>query len=329
MKKVAIIGTVPNTKIIAPYKDTSWDIWVCSPGNSQEGCPERVTEWYELHGLIDMQGWENRQWYGKYCSWLAAQSFPVWMQERNEDVPKAMPFPLKPLLDRWGKNTTRANWFTSSICYMMAFAMYRGYEHIAIYGVDMAATEEHYSWQKAGIHRFIEFAHEAGVKVSIPLESTLAFDFPLYGYADATRMGRGMIIREFELNQTIAQMEHQEKDAALRKSFYQGAREQLQFDRRTYVPGVEAAEVDFEDNIAMTYLDSVKNAQARSVVPTSPPPLVKAVSDLPQPAATPAPTLADFPDLAAPAKPNGAGSRESAFKAATKPARRTRAEARP
>src|SRR5215467_5742575 len=32
-EKVAIIGTAPSSRMLAPFNDPTWDIWVCSPGN--------------------------------------------------------------------------------------------------------------------------------------------------------------------------------------------------------------------------------------------------------------------------------------------------------
>src|SRR5215467_9147402 len=32
-EKVAIIGMAPSSRMLAPFNDPTWDIWVCSPGN--------------------------------------------------------------------------------------------------------------------------------------------------------------------------------------------------------------------------------------------------------------------------------------------------------
>ena len=31
--KVALIGTAPSSRMLAPFNDPSWTIWACSPGN--------------------------------------------------------------------------------------------------------------------------------------------------------------------------------------------------------------------------------------------------------------------------------------------------------
>ena len=249
--KVAIVGTVPNSKRVTPCDDPSWTIWVCSPGNSQQGCPSRVDAWFELHSMVDMKSPENGAWFAPYMAWLNTQKFPVYMQERNEVVPCATPFPRNELLKKWGPKKLGVNWFTSSIAWMFAYALHLGAEEIGIFGVDMAANEEHYSGQKAGLLRFFEIANGLGVKVTIPLESTLSFGYPLYGYAESSRMGRALIIREQEIAQKIAQLSQQQHQISQEIAFFRGSQEQISFDRRTFVSGLDDAEVDFEDGVAL------------------------------------------------------------------------------
>lgn len=244
MLKTALIGTVPLTKRMAPYGDPSWDIWVCSPGNSQHQAPPRITKWFELHALCDMLDPMHAGWCVPYFEWLSKQTFPVYMQEHNAHVPNAIQFPRQPLIAKWGESKTRTNWFTSSIAWMMAYALHLGAEEIGIFGVDMAATEEAYSGQKAGCLRFIEIAREMGVRVTIPIESTLATPAPMYGYAEATPMGRASILRSYELKSRIDALRQQHHKTEMEIQFFQGALEQLEWQRRTFVSGLHDAEID-------------------------------------------------------------------------------------
>src|SRR5580698_10373126 len=45
--KVAMIGTAPSSRMLAPFNDPSWKIWACSPGNMNT--LPRVDVWFELH----------------------------------------------------------------------------------------------------------------------------------------------------------------------------------------------------------------------------------------------------------------------------------------
>src|SRR5215468_2054647 len=95
--KVAILGTVPDTKMLAPYDDESWEIWACSPGN-RGNVLKRITRWFELHGIVDMCGVENNDWRDDYFAWLKTKTFPVYMQEPNTLLPQAKVFPRDELL---------------------------------------------------------------------------------------------------------------------------------------------------------------------------------------------------------------------------------------
>ncbi len=239
--KVAILGTVPESRQLAPFTDSEWSIWCCSPGNAH-GVVPKVDVWFELHSVVDCKGQENKAWAPQYFEWLKRQAFPVYMQEPNDLVPQATVFPVKMLLKEFFPFSRIA--FTSSISMMMAYALHLGAEEIGIYGVDMAADTEAYTNQKAGCQVMMALAHQRGVKIQVPLESCLATPPPLYGYAEASRMGRRLVLRENscitavrDLDATIARLSGE-------RSYYQGALEDVRYMRRTFVDGEDDAELD-------------------------------------------------------------------------------------
>lgn len=238
--RVAILGTVPASRGLAPFADQEWEIWCCSPGN-RGGVIPRVTRWFEIHGLEDLKGEENRTWAGDYFAWLASQPFPVYMQERNELVPQAKIFPHRRVLREFGHLGRIA--FTSSISWMIGFAIIEGAKEIGVFGVDMAANEEAYSSQKAGCQIMMAIAHDRGIEVKIPLESCLSTPPPLYGYAEATRAGRRLLVRENECKTNIANLDATIDRLKQERAMFAGALDQIQYMRRTFVDG-EDAEID-------------------------------------------------------------------------------------
>lgn len=238
--KVAIIGTALLSRLLAPFNEPEWEIWGCSPGN--RGALPRVTKWFELHGVADIKGQENTPWRDEYFTWLRAQTFPVYMQEPNDLLPQAMVFPRKALLDKFGRLGRIA--FTSSISWMIAFAVHSGATEIAIFGVDMSSQEEAYSAQKTGCLIMMFLANQAGITVSVPQESCLATMPPLYGYAEASRMGRRLYVLKLHLQQQIAQTEAEigQRSAAL--NHYRGGLDSIEYVRRTFVDGENDAEID-------------------------------------------------------------------------------------
>lgn len=241
--KVAILGTVPVSRTLAPFDDKSWEIWCCSPGN--RAVVPRVTRWFELHGIVDMMGPENDAWRGDYFAWLKTQSFPVYMQEQNELLPQVLVFPIKDLLTEFGRFGRMS--FTSSISLMIAFAIQQGATEIGIYGVDMAANEEAYSSQKAGCLNMMWLADQRGIKVTVPLESCLATLPPLYGYAEASRMGRRMVVKEMEAAKAVTDLDATIARLTAEKAYFNGALETTRYMRRTFVDGENDAELDLPE----------------------------------------------------------------------------------
>ena len=95
--KVALIGTAPSSRMLAPFADQSWKIWACSPGN-MNALP-RVDVWFEIHmNLL----WPEHKSYGEpYIEWLKKQPFPIYMQDQSL-VPNATPFPKEEMVKLQG-----------------------------------------------------------------------------------------------------------------------------------------------------------------------------------------------------------------------------------
>lgn len=228
--KVALIGTAPSSRMLAPFNDPSWQIWGCSPGN-MNSLP-RYDLWFELHSNLL---WPEHESYGKpYIEWLKGQKCPVFMQARwptlegnlvpiQSIVPNAIPFPKDELVADFG-----ADFFTSSFAWMMAYAMKTGATDIALYGIDMASRDE-YIRQRPGFYYFRQRARERGVRISAPHESDIMQSPPLYAYADSTPIGRKMMARRKEVADRVSGMDQQIGQLTHSKTYLQGALEDLDY----------------------------------------------------------------------------------------------------
>ncbi len=196
--KVACVGTAPSSRMLAPYADTSWTIWGCSPGNMK--ILPRVDAWFEIHGSLL---WPENKHYGEpYLAWLNEQKIPVYMQDQRY-LPQAISLPLKELVKEFGPY-----YFTSSFAWMMAMAMHMGAKEIALYGIDMASRDE-YILQRPGAYHFFQEAKRRGVKMSAPYESDIMQPPGLYGFSETTPFGRKMIARQQEIKERIAGLKAQ------------------------------------------------------------------------------------------------------------------------
>jgi hypothetical protein len=216
--KIALIGTAPSSRALAPFNDPSWTIWACSPGNM--GQLPRIDVWFEIHSNLLWP--ENRSYGEPYLKWLSEQTFPVYMQDTSQ-LARATVYPKDRMVELFGKY-----FFTSSFAWMLALAIDFGANEIALYGIDMASRDE-YILQRPGGHYFIELARQRGIKVTVPPESDLAQPPPLYGYSEANPFGRKLAARRAEIKGRIAQMAAERDRLVQQITYLQGAEEDIDY----------------------------------------------------------------------------------------------------
>lgn len=217
-KKVALIGTAPSSRMLAPFGDPSWEIWACSPGN--QGVLPRVDVWFELHGNLM---WPENKHYGEpYIEWLKKLPIPVFMQDQNV-VPNALVYPREEMVNEFGRD-----FFTSSFSWMMALAISKGVEELALYGIDMASRDE-YILQRPGFYFFRHIAQQRGIKVSAPNESDIMQPPGLYGYSEVTPFGRKILARKQELSGRLGAMRTEAQKLQHNITYLEGALEDIDY----------------------------------------------------------------------------------------------------
>ena len=172
--KLVILGTA-ESRALAPYDDKGWEIWGCQPAISYDDV-KRVDLIFELHA-------------DSYCNKpdiikrINDSNIPVMMQRHYTDIPKSKAFPLDDMIEFWrGKHANGAKYYTSTIAYMIAYALFKGgYEAIALYGVHLSADEE-YGWQRQAMEYWVGVAEGMGIKVFIPEDSSICAGHRLYAY---------------------------------------------------------------------------------------------------------------------------------------------------
>lgn len=216
--KIALIGTAPSSRNLAPFNDPSWKIWACSAGNMNQ--LPRVDAWFEIHSNLL---WPEHEHFGRpYVEWLKQQSFPVYMQDQSL-VSRATPLPMQELIDEFGPY-----FFTSSFAWMLAMAMKMGAKEIALFGIDMASRDE-YILQRPGAYYFFTEAKRRGIKIIAPNESDILQPPALYGFSDSTPFGRKVAAREKELKDRIAGINQQINQLSQSKTYLEGALEDIDY----------------------------------------------------------------------------------------------------
>jgi hypothetical protein len=98
------------------------------------------------------------------------------MLEQYPGFPSAVEYPLHEVAREFGGRY----FFTSSLDYMVAYAVYQRYSEIHLYGVDMLAHD--YQTRKHGLAWYLGVAAGRGIAIYLPPESGMLRHTHLYGY---------------------------------------------------------------------------------------------------------------------------------------------------
>lgn len=165
---IAIVGAHRKTKLCAPYDDQGCQIWACSYRNENE--LPRHDLWFEIHDLKTIHNCGK-----EYVEFL--KTLPnLYMQERFQEFPNALPFPLGVIKTLFGEY-----FLSGSISYMMARAIMKSPRKISLWGIVGDCPEYHE--QKKSIHHFTQIARDRGIEVISPAYEDLLKPPPAYGYA--------------------------------------------------------------------------------------------------------------------------------------------------
>lgn len=144
MKKVAILGKL-STKLKAPFDNAEWDIWTCNYHTEELS---RITCWFDIH---------------------AKNPNP------KADITRAN-YPFKEIEEMLG-----GQYVNNSFSYMIAYAVYKGYEEIALYGARFLNDQERRTGQFLNVRELLMFARGRGIKVTAPYDSIMVQEYELYG----------------------------------------------------------------------------------------------------------------------------------------------------
>lgn len=208
--KVAIIGTAPSSRMLAPFDDEFFEIWACSPYfNIQDRtfCDlPRMTRFFELHkwdepALVEKLREAEADGYKR---WLKSLKCEVITQEPLDGCKQ---YPIDQIVEEFGR------YFTNSIAYMIAYAILEGAYEIHLYGVDMAASgpgiENEYSVQRPSCEYILGVAAGRGIKIHIPKVSDLMKCRHLYAFEESDGFDAKIAARRNEITQRLHHAKHE------------------------------------------------------------------------------------------------------------------------
>lgn len=179
-KTVAMVGMASTSRHYAPFDDKSIPIWALNESATPRfDFLKRVTRIYQLHPEWDFRRPYNHN-FEDYPNWLKKRHpFEIIMQDVFPDIPSSKKYPFDEVMQMFGNE---ACYFTSSMPYLIAHALYEGYDRIELYGFEMAANEE-YANQKPCGEFWLGIAIGRGCQVYLPPGcALLGKQMMLYGY---------------------------------------------------------------------------------------------------------------------------------------------------
>lgn len=175
MKQTAVIlGMHQGTMGEFDQTRSDCDVFVFNEMVSR-GAVSRADYVLQLHKPVVWRSSQNRN-DSKHYDWLKSTDIPVLMQDHFEDVPASIRFPLDEMLEEF-KGAER--YFTTTVGFAIAYAIYKGYKRIELYGVEMETNTE-YAHQRPCVAYWCGVAYGRGIEVDF--HSKQFFQSPLYAY---------------------------------------------------------------------------------------------------------------------------------------------------
>lgn len=230
--KICLMGSAPSSVALAPFDDPTWRIWTCSP--AARPFAKRVDAWFEIHRWEPHQSWFSPD----YVSFMANLPVPVYMLEPVQAIPGSVAYPKEEVMRYFGPEAIF--FYTSSLSWMFALAIIEIERsgqpgEISLFGVDMSASEEIYSGQRAGCQYFAGQALKRGIKVWVPGESDLLRPTPLYGFCEQDQMHQKLLARKAELEARLNAVNVNLTNLTGERTYLMGALEDVNYVKMTFV----------------------------------------------------------------------------------------------
>ncbi len=172
MGKNVIIFGMGHSRVLCPFDCETWGVNTSHVviygmrgrldklfiGHNPNPYPTLFTCKTGLRLASDNWGWNDIDGLAKYVDVITLH--------RIKGVQSRI-YPLNRIIKKFG-----SDYFTDTMCYMLAYAIDKNYTEINLYGVDMADRIE-YIWEKGGLEYWIGYARGKGIKVNISKGSLL------------------------------------------------------------------------------------------------------------------------------------------------------------
>jgi len=192
-RTVAIVGSHPATRELAPYDDPSVEIWLFNEAAQKPEVYKRWDALLQIHlpeVYSSLSNWVNKS----HWDWLQQDHGErvIWMQDVDPRVPNSRRYPLDDILAM-----TPRHYLRSSPAMAVALAIYLGYKRIMLFGSELTSNTE-YTYQATNLSYWIGFADGRGTELDLRCWQA-EFDQLIYGYEGELQLERSHFLERFDL----------------------------------------------------------------------------------------------------------------------------------
>jgi hypothetical protein len=188
-----ILGTAPNIILTPSTRPEGVQRWCANNPRiyrkkSFPAAYETATHWFNLHSLRHIMAS-----YPKAIQLYRDFGTPVILQAPHPDIPSSEAFPRTTLQQHFAINGKPCNYFTCSIAWQVALALYLGFDRIELWGFELKRYSP-YDTHRPCLSYWLDRAQHSGIDIFAspdleghPLDLGLAGDptsytGPIYGY---------------------------------------------------------------------------------------------------------------------------------------------------
>ena len=168
-KVVRLYGTSRNLRETPPRPERDVEVWVANAPQTISLRLKRSidTEWtrfFNLHSKAHILGTYPSGWY--YYK-HKANGRPIVLLKADPDIPTSEAFPREAVQAYFATAKRPNRYFTCSICWLIALAIYEGFERIELWGFELRDTKpgSAFAWERPCVAYWIQQARDRGIEV--------------------------------------------------------------------------------------------------------------------------------------------------------------------
>ena len=170
MKTVRIYGSAKNVRE-APVRgpdEQDIEVWLSnSPTTVSLRCPRALNEWtrwFNLHSRQHIVGTYPAGFH-YYCT--KAEGRPIYFQKAQPEIPSSAAFPYEKIQATFATAVGPNQYFTCTVCWLIAFAILEGFERIELWGFELRDTKpgSKFEYERPCFAYWVQVAKERGCDV--------------------------------------------------------------------------------------------------------------------------------------------------------------------